>query len=160
MSELQIYLIILGAAVILLLLGFNWFQDLRVRKRMQAEVPKIDQDPLLGDVAAVDRVRRELTDEDIAKVTATDHAWRGEPEAGDYADVAGYCASVKLGSIAKKGYQLSSGRYVGAQDVEDTDEDFATAMSTLTERLSQQMAEGAELERLIKQNLRGLGYEL
>jgi len=59
MSELQIYLIILGAAVILLLLGFNWFQDLRVRKRMQAEVPKIDQDPLLGDVAAVDRVRRE-----------------------------------------------------------------------------------------------------
>ena len=40
MSELQLYLIVLGVAVILLLLGFNWFQDLRVRRRMQAELPK------------------------------------------------------------------------------------------------------------------------
>ena len=107
----------------------------------------------------VDRVRRELTDEDIAKVTATYHAWRGEPEAGDYADVAGYCASVKLEDIAKNGYVLTAGRYVGAEDIEDTDEDFAIAMATLTKRLSQQMAEGAELDRLIKLNLKGLGYE-
>ena len=59
MSELQIYLIILGAGVILLLLGFNWFQDLRVRRRMQAELPKIEKDPLLGESAPTDGVRRE-----------------------------------------------------------------------------------------------------
>ena len=59
MSELQIYLIILGAGVILLLLGFNWIQDLRVRKRMQAELPKIDQDPLLGEPTFSESGRRE-----------------------------------------------------------------------------------------------------
>jgi len=59
MSELQIYLIILGAAVILLLLGFNWIQDLRVRRRMQAELPKIDQDPLLGEPSSSPSGRRE-----------------------------------------------------------------------------------------------------
>jgi hypothetical protein len=51
MSELQIYLIILGAGVILLLLAFNWWQDRRVRRRMQANMPVIDQDPLLGDTS-------------------------------------------------------------------------------------------------------------
>ncbi|MEI8401842.1 MAG: hypothetical protein WCG12_13655, partial [Alcaligenaceae bacterium] len=59
MSELQIYLIIVGAGVILLLLGFNWIQDLRVRKRMQAELPKIDQDPLLGEPTFTEGGRRE-----------------------------------------------------------------------------------------------------
>lgn len=49
MSELQIYLIVIGAAIIVLLLGFNWFQDQRVRRRMQAQMPVIEQDPLLGD---------------------------------------------------------------------------------------------------------------
>lgn len=59
MSELQIYLIILGAAVILLLLGFNWVQDLRVRRRMQAELPKIEQDPLLAEPSLSPSGRRE-----------------------------------------------------------------------------------------------------
>ena len=59
MSELQIYLIVIGAAIIVLLLGYNWFQDLRVRRRMQAQVPVIEQDPLLGDTLASGETRRE-----------------------------------------------------------------------------------------------------
>jgi hypothetical protein len=60
MSELQIYLIVIGAAIIVLLLGFNWFQDLRVRRRMQAEIPVIEQDPLLGQsYVASGELRRE-----------------------------------------------------------------------------------------------------
>lgn len=59
MSELQTYLIIIGAAVIALLLGFNWFQDYRVRRRMQADMPVVEQDPLLGDVAISNEFRRE-----------------------------------------------------------------------------------------------------
>ena len=58
MSELQIWLIALGAAVIVLLFGFNWWQDRRIRKRMQAHLPVVDQDPLLADMASED-TRRE-----------------------------------------------------------------------------------------------------
>jgi hypothetical protein len=59
MSELQIYLIVIGAAIIVLLLGFNWFQDRRVRRRMQAQMPVIEQDPLLGESFAAGEARRE-----------------------------------------------------------------------------------------------------
>jgi type I restriction enzyme M protein len=108
----------------------------------------------------VDRVRRELTEEDIAKVSATYHAWRGEQGTEQYEDVAGYCASVKLTDIEKNGYVLTAGRYVGAEDVEDNDEDFATKMQELTAKLTTQMTEGAELDALIRKNLQGLGYDL
>ncbi|WP_459617601.1 cell division protein ZipA C-terminal FtsZ-binding domain-containing protein [Bordetella sp. 2513F-2] len=48
MSDLQIGLIALGVLLILAVLGFNWWQDRRVRRRMQAHFPGSDQDPLLG----------------------------------------------------------------------------------------------------------------
>jgi type I restriction enzyme M protein len=108
----------------------------------------------------VDRVRRELTDDDIQKIADTYHAWRGEDDAGQYEDVAGYCASVKLKDIEKNGYVLTAGRYVGAEDIADTDEDFETKMLELTAKLREQMVEGVELDKLIKKNLQGLGYEL
>ena len=48
MSDLQIGLIALGVLLILLVLGFNWWQDRRARNRMQVHFPATDQDPLLG----------------------------------------------------------------------------------------------------------------
>ena len=59
MSELQIYLIVVGAVVILLLLLFNWWQDRRVRRRMQANMPVIEQDPLLGEGGAAQSASRQ-----------------------------------------------------------------------------------------------------
>jgi type I restriction enzyme M protein len=108
----------------------------------------------------VDRVRRELTAEDIQTIADTYHAWRGESDADKYEDIAGYCASVKLKDIEKNDYVLTAGRYVGAEDIEDTDEDFETKMLELTAKLSEQIAEGTVLDELIKKNLRGLGYDL
>ncbi|OZI39202.1 hypothetical protein CEG14_06655 [Bordetella genomosp. 1] len=48
MSDLQIGLIALGVLLILLVLGFNWWQDRRVRRKMQVHFPSSEQDPLLG----------------------------------------------------------------------------------------------------------------
>ncbi len=59
MSELQTYLIIAGLVVILLVLAFNWWQDRRVRRRMQAQMPVIEQDPLLHDSVGAVSVRLE-----------------------------------------------------------------------------------------------------
>lgn len=47
--SLQTYLIIVGVALIALLLIFNWWQDYRARRRMQASMPVIEHDPLLAD---------------------------------------------------------------------------------------------------------------
>ncbi|MDO8777290.1 MAG: class I SAM-dependent DNA methyltransferase [Burkholderiaceae bacterium] len=76
-----------------------------------------------------------------------------------YEDIPGFCRSVPLAEIAQHGHVLTPGRYVGAEEVEDTDEDFATKMQQLTEKLGEQMAKGAELDQLIRLKLGGLGYE-
>jgi type I restriction enzyme M protein len=107
----------------------------------------------------ISRVQSELTDEVIERIANTVSAWRGEANAGDYADIPGFCRSVKLAEIAQHGHVLTPGRYVGAEEVEDNDEDFATKMQQLTEKLGEQMAKGSELDQLIRQKLGGLGYE-
>ena len=66
---------------------------------------------------------------------------------------------MKLAEIAEHGHVLTPGRYVGAEAVEDNDEDFADKMQTLTEKLGEQMAKGVELDQLIRQKLGGLGYD-
>ena len=107
----------------------------------------------------ISRVQAELTDEVIDRIGNTVAAWRGDKEAGAYEDIPGYCRSVKLDEIAQHGHVLTPGRYVGAEEVEDDDEAFADKMQKLTEKLGEQMAKGAELDNLIRQQLKGLGYE-
>jgi type I restriction-modification system DNA methylase subunit len=47
----------------------------------------------------IDRVQRDLAPEDIAKITGTYHAWRGDKGASKYEDIAGFCKSAKLDEI-------------------------------------------------------------
>jgi len=47
MSDLQIGLISLGVVLIVIVVCFNWWQDRRVRQRMQAHFPEGDHDPLM-----------------------------------------------------------------------------------------------------------------
>ena len=62
----------------------------------------------------ISRVQCELSDAVIARIAGTVAAWRGDAAAGEYADVAGYCRSVRLAEIAEHGHVLRPGRYVGA----------------------------------------------
>ncbi|MCB9585427.1 MAG: SAM-dependent DNA methyltransferase [Polyangiaceae bacterium] len=105
----------------------------------------------------IDRVHRELTDEDLKRIAGTYHAWRGDG-AGKYEDVAGFCKSASTEEIATHGHVLTPGRYVGAEDVEEDDEPFDDKMARLTAKLDEQFREGAKLEKAIRQNLKGLGY--
>jgi len=108
--------------------------------------------------ALVDRTHRELTDEDVARIANTYHAWRGEKEAGEYADVPGFCKSAPLDEVRKHGHVLTPGRYVGAEAQEDDGEPFEEKMQQLTATLREQQAEAAKLDAAIAANLRELGY--
>ncbi len=105
----------------------------------------------------VDRVHRELTDGDIATITDTYHRWRGDGS-GKYEDVPGFCRSAKSEEIASHQFVLTPGRYVGAEEIEDDGEPFEEKMARFVAKLEEQFAEGAMLEKLIRKNLRGLGY--
>ncbi|MBI4393795.1 MAG: SAM-dependent DNA methyltransferase [Euryarchaeota archaeon] len=106
----------------------------------------------------VDRVHRELTDEDIAKIAGTYHAWRGDTGAGDYVDVPGFSMAAKLDDIRKHGHVLTPGRYVGPEAVEDDGEPFEEKMKRLTATRREQQAEAAKLDAAIAANMKELGY--
>ena len=106
----------------------------------------------------VDRTHRELTSEEIARIAGTYHAWRGEPNAGKYEDIPGFCKSATIEEIEKHGFVLTPGRYVGSEEVEDDGEPFPEKMQRLSARLKDQFAESGKLEKQIKENLRRLGY--
>jgi type I restriction enzyme M protein len=106
----------------------------------------------------VDRTHRDLTSDDIDRVARTYHAWRGEKDAGKYEDVPGFCKGATLQDIAVHNFVLTPGRYVGAGEQEDDDEPFEEKMTRLVARLEEQFKESARLERIVRSNLKGLGY--
>ena len=108
----------------------------------------------------VDRTHRELTDEDIARIADTYHAWRGEEAAGSYADIPGFCKSTALEEVRKHGHVLTPGRYVGVEAPEDDGEPFEQKMRRLVAELAVQQAEGARLDAAIAENLQTLGFGL
>jgi len=106
----------------------------------------------------VDRVHRELSDEEIARIARTYHTWRGETGAGEYKDIPGFCKSATTEEIAAHGYVLTPGRYVGAEEIEDDGEPFEEKMARLTAKLEEQFRESARLEAAIRRNLEELGH--
>ena len=107
----------------------------------------------------IDRVHRELTDEDIRKIADTYHAWRGDKQCEkEYEDTPGFCKAATIEDIRKHGHILTPGRYVGAPPAEEDDEPFEEKMKRLTAQLYEQLNEAHKLEAEIRKNLEMLGY--
>jgi len=98
----------------------------------------------------INRKNRDLSDEDINLITGTYHNWRN-PD-GDYEDVAGFCKVATIEEVAKLNYVLTPGRYVGLAD-EDDDFDFVERFTSLKTELEKQIAEEANLNKKIAENL-------
>ncbi len=107
----------------------------------------------------ISRTQKELTSDDIAKITATYHAWRSQEASPAYADIAGFCKSASLAEISSHGFVLTPGRYVGAEELEDDGISFDTKMKELSTKLFAQMAESTRLDAAIRANLKEMGYE-
>jgi len=137
-----------------------WFLRKKKEKR-KGEVLFIDARDL-GFMAS--RRNRDLTQEDILKITDTYQKWKGEKtesgKDGKYEDEAGFCKSVKLEEIEKQKFILTPGRYVGIEEEEEDPEVFEEKMKRLTEELRGQMKEGEKLDEEIKKNLKDIGWEV
>jgi type I restriction enzyme M protein len=118
----------------------------------------------------VDRAERALSDEDIALIADTFHAWRGTPpvepaetthvvepvetkDPASYADVAGFCYSATLAEIKAADYALTPGRYVGAAEVEDDGEPIEDKIARLSAELFAQFAESERLAAVVREQL-------
>lgn len=106
----------------------------------------------------VDRVHRELTDDDLARIAGTYHAWRGDKGAVKYKDVPGFCRVAKLDDLRKHAHVLTPWRYVGAEAADEDAEPFEEKMKRLADTLRDQQNEAAKLDAVIATNLKELGY--
>ncbi len=98
----------------------------------------------------VNRRNRNLSDDDINKITSTYHNWRNKD--GKYEDIAGFCKSEKIDRVRELNYFLTPGRYVGLPDDED-DFNFVERFTSLKAELEKQLAEEDELNKTIIENL-------
>jgi type I restriction enzyme M protein len=108
----------------------------------------------------IDRRHRELTDEDVRRISETYHAWRGEIKNKEYQDIHGFCRSASLEEIQKQGWILTPGRFVGAEEEEDDAEVFEEKMKRLTAELSEQEKRGRKLDDEIRKNLESIGFNV
>ena len=61
----------------------------------------------MGALMPGSRKQKELSREEIQKIATAYHAWRGEPDAGEYEDVAGFCKSATTEEIVKHNFVLT-----------------------------------------------------
>lgn len=106
----------------------------------------------------VTRKTRELTDEDIKRISETYHNWRNTD--GNYENIKGFCSSATLDDIKTHDYILTPGRYVGIEDEIDDGISFEEKMEALTTELSAQFRQSKELEERIRENFKSIGFEL
>jgi type I restriction enzyme M protein len=99
---------------------------------------------------------RVLSDEDIAKIAGTYHAWRNSD--GGYENVLGFAKTALLGEIKQNDFVLSPGRYVGTEEAEANDEPIDETIGRLAKELYVEFDRGRELDAAIRNNLRELGY--
>lgn len=104
----------------------------------------------------VDRTRKELSEDDVRKITDTYHAWRGQPEAGSYANVPGFCKAATLDEVRRQTHVLTPGRYVGSELSDDNGENFSVRLAELSISLRAQFAEAETLSERITRNLERL----
>lgn len=104
----------------------------------------------------VDRKHRDLSDEDIAKLSDTFTAFQND----ELEEVKGFCAVASTEDITKQDYILTPGRYVGIEEQEDDGEPFDEKMKRLTSELSEMFAKSHGLENEIREKLGAIGYEL
>src|SRR5690606_35296305 len=98
----------------------------------------------------VDRTRREFSDDDIAKITDTYHVWR---EGKGYEDLPGFSYAASHEEVAKHGYVLTPGRYVGAEDIEDDGVPFVERFAALKATLEEHFEEIERLRGVIRERL-------
>lgn len=106
----------------------------------------------------ISRKQKELTENDIQKISDTYHNWRNKNDS--YKDIPGFCKAANIQEIRKNNHILTPGRYIDFKEIEEDDQTFHEKMTYLTATLKEQMKKAGEIDNKVKESLRKIGYEL
>ena len=102
----------------------------------------------------VDRIHRDLSEEDINTISRTFELYRN----GLLKDEKGFCTVKTLAEIEKCEFVLTPGRYVGIEEQQEDDVPFEEKITNLTSELYELFNKSHELENTIRKNLEKMGY--
>ena len=105
----------------------------------------------------INRRNKELTNDEIEKIATKYRQFKTQDTI--YEDESGFAKVATLEEIKENDFVLTPGRYVGFVEAEEDTEVFEEKMERLTRELGEQFAEGAGLEKEIRENLKKIGYE-
>lgn len=104
----------------------------------------------------IDRAHNTWTDEQIQEISEMVRSYRGEEGSKKYEDIKGRCKVADIDEVAKAGYSLNPGRYVGTVENEISDEDFTESMKSLQGEFETLTTEAHSLEKTIVSNFKKL----
>lgn len=107
----------------------------------------------------VSRTQIHLAPEEVAEISRTYHSWRGQPEAGDYQDMPGFCRAVGANEIEQHDFVVSPARYVGTALSEVDALPFEERMEVLIEGLRADFARADQLTSEVRRALGAVGYD-
>lgn len=135
--------------------GETLFIDARKLGTMQTRTLRVLTGGDDGETQLADGLGDPKPDTDIGRIIYAYRQWRGEPApewwneaehgAWAYADVPGFCKATTIEGIAKQGFVLTPGRYVGAEEQEDDGEPFVEKYPRLLAELEGCFGEGERL---------------
>jgi len=106
----------------------------------------------------ISRRQNVFTDEHIAKIVEKFRMFeKGESE--EKINEVGFAKVATIEEVAKNGYVLTPGRYVGIK-IDEEDEPFEEKMKRYSEELSKLLAEEKDLTEKVKEVFRALGWEI
>lgn len=143
--------------------GETLFIDARKLGTLQTRTLRVLTGGDDGESMLADGMGDPKPDSDIGRITYAYRQWRGEPApawwseaehgAWEYRDTPGFSKSETIGGIAKHGFVLTPGRYVGAEEQEDDGEPFAEKYPRLLAELEECFGEGERLTARVREKL-------
>lgn len=148
--------------------GQSLFIDARKLGTMQTRTLRVLTGGDDGETLLADGKGDPQPDSDIGRIVYAFRQWRGEPapewwnerEHGEwtYRDIPGFCKSVKTEEIAKHGFVLTPGRFVGAEEKEDDGEPFEERYPRLLAELEECLVNGEQLAATVRERLARVTY--
>jgi type I restriction enzyme M protein len=109
----------------------------------------------------ISRTQIELTDDEVATIARTYHAWRGQTEAGAYEDLRGFCQSGALADVEAAHFVLTPGQYVGTELAsEDGEEAFSERLAVVSRELRDDFVHNQALAAEVQKALEAVSRDV
>jgi type I restriction enzyme M protein len=110
----------------------------------------------LGTMAS--RKNKMLSDVDIAQIRQAYHSWRNIDD--NYSDLQGFCKSASITEVEANNYELTPGRYVDTEEVENDGIPYKEKAFAISQNLNGYFKQSINFQKRMKSNFKKVGIKI